>query len=251
MPPSPLLRAWLLRLRHGRDPDQYSHVSWHAIRWVLRHRAFTPGYLLRYWRLARLRLAHPDVVTRGMVFLGRGVQIETVPGRGRLDLGAFVHIGDGCGLRSHEGSLRLGSRTVLGRDVRMNCWLDIEVGEATLLADWCYVADFDHEHSDPNRVIKDQGLVKKPIRIGSGSWLGVRSTVLRGTVIGDGSIVAAHAVVRGVFDPFVVLAGAPARVVADREQRWSKAASTRQAFADLAAWHDRLGAGTRPEVTDG
>lgn len=236
-----MLRAWRHRLRHGRHPAQYPHLSREALAWVVRHRAVTPGYLLRYWRLLVFRLVHPDVVTRGMVFLGRGLVVETVPGRGRLDLGAFVHLGDRCALRAHEGVLRVGDRSVFGVDARVNCWLDIEIGAGTLVADWTYIADFDHVHADPDRPIKDQGLVKTPVRIGPGSWLGVRSTVLRGTVLGQGCVVAAHAVVRGVHPPASVLAGMPARVVADRRARWAEAAGSRQAFADLDRWHQRLG----------
>jgi hypothetical protein len=44
-----------------------------SLRWAVRHRAFTPWYLVRYWRFLRFRLAHPDVVVRGFVFFDRGV----------------------------------------------------------------------------------------------------------------------------------------------------------------------------------
>ena len=190
-----MLAAWTHRVRYGRDPRQYRHLSREALGWVWRHRAFTPGYLVRYARLLRLRLLHPDVVTTGVVFLGRHVRVETSPGRGRLVLGAFVHVGTRSVLRAHEGTLRLGDKVVLGEDVRVNCWLDIEIGDATLLADWSYVADFDHVHDDVTRPIKDQGIRKEPVRIGPGSWLGLRACVLRGTVLGDGTVVAAHAIV--------------------------------------------------------
>lgn len=209
-------RAWAVRLRDGRHPQQYPHLSVQALRWVVSHRAFGPGYLLRYARLLRLRLLHPDVVTHGVVFLGRGVRIETTPGYGRLHLGAFVHVGDGSVLRAHEGTLRIGDRCVLGSDARLTCWLDVDIGAGTLLADWCYVADFDHIHDDITRPIKDQGIRKGPVRVGAGSWLGLRATVLRGTDLGRGTVVAAHAVVKGSFGDDVVLAGVPAVVVADR-----------------------------------
>lgn len=212
-------RAWAVRLRQGRHPDQYRHLSPEALSWVWRHRALTPGYLLRYLRLLRLRVLHPDVVTSGMVFLGRGVRVETVPGYGRLHLGAFVHVGDRSVLRAHEGTLRVRDKVVLGSDVRITCWLDVDVGEAALLADWVYVADFDHVHDDVTRAVKDQGIRKAPVRVGPWSWLGLRASVLRGTELGRGTVVAAHAVVRGRFGDDVVLAGVPAVQVADRAER--------------------------------
>jgi hypothetical protein len=47
-----------------------------SIRWVVRHRAWTPYHLVRYWRFLVLRVRHPHVVTEGMVYLGRGVELK-------------------------------------------------------------------------------------------------------------------------------------------------------------------------------
>ena len=78
-----MIRAWLMRLRYGRDPRQARYLTPQSLRWVVHHRAFTPYYLLRYWRLFVLRVRHPDIVTTGMVFLGRNVELATRPGFGR------------------------------------------------------------------------------------------------------------------------------------------------------------------------
>lgn len=203
----------------SRDPRQLplrAFVSPASLRWVLRHRAWTPFYLVRYWRFLVLRLRHPDVVTEGFVFLGRRVEIETRRGYGRVVLGRWVHIGDDNRLRAHEGTLRLGDKTVLGRDNTLNCYLDVELGPACMVADWVYICDFDHRFDDPDRPVKDQGLVKSPVRIGAGVWIGVKASVLRGASIGADSVLAAHTVARGSIPPFSVVAGVPGRVVRDR-----------------------------------
>lgn len=187
-----------------------------SLRWVLRHRAFTPWYLVRYWRLLRLRLAHPHLVLRGLVFLGREVEVHCRPGYGRLEIGAFTHLGDRSAIRCHEGSLRIGDKVVFGCNTVVNCYLDVEIGAATLLADWVYIVDFDHRTTDLRVPIKDQGIVKSPIRIGPGSWLGTKVTVLRGAQTGRGCVVGANAVLRGGVPDYAVAAGNPARVVRDR-----------------------------------
>ena len=97
--------------RREPDPRQVPlrrFVSPESLRWVLRHRAYTPYYLVRYWRFLRLRLRHPQVVTEGFVFLGRDVEITARRGYGRVVLGRWVHLGDRCSLRAHEGTLRIG-----------------------------------------------------------------------------------------------------------------------------------------------
>jgi acetyltransferase-like isoleucine patch superfamily enzyme len=199
-----------------RDPRQARFLTRASLRWVVRHRAWTPYYLVRYWRFLRWRLRHRHVVTEGFVFLGRGARLDARKGYGRLVVGPWVHVGDGTALRCHEGNLRVADRCVFGREVTVTSYLDVEIGSATLLADWVYVADFDHRYADPARPIKDQGIVKAPVRIGPGCWLGVRATVLRGVEVGRGSVVAAHAVVTRDVPPMSVVAGVPARVVKRR-----------------------------------
>lgn len=209
-------------------------LSRDSLRWVLCNRAFTPWYLLRYWRLLRLRLAHPHIVLRGMVFLGRNVELECRPGYGRLEIGRWVHIGDGNSLRCHEGSLRIGDKVVFGNDSTVNCYLDIEIGASTLVADWVYVVDFDHRTDDVHRPIKDQGIVKGPVRIGPGSWIGTKATVLRGSRVGRGCVLGANTVVRGEIPDYAVAVGSPARVVRDRWDDYEAAETQRAAVADIA-----------------
>jgi acetyltransferase-like isoleucine patch superfamily enzyme len=217
-----------------RDPEQARFLTLDSLRWVVRHRAWTPWYLLRYLRLARLRIRHPHVVLKGMVFLGRKVEIEARPGYGRLEIGRWVHLGDGTSLRCHEGSMRIGDKVVMGRNNTLNCYLDVEVGAATLLADWVYVTDFDHRTEDVHRPIKDQGIVKSPVRIGPDTWVGVKVSVLRGSRVGRGCVLGAHAVVRGDIPDHAIAVGAPARVVRDRMADYEAAAAERAAVADMA-----------------
>lgn len=206
-------------LRGPRDPRQARFLTLSSLLWVVRHRAWTPYYLVRYLRFFWFRLRHPGVVTEGFVFLGRRVEVRARKGYGRVVLGRWVHLGDDNRLRCHEGTLRIGDKCVFGRDNTVNCYLDIEIGSATMVADWVYICDFDHVTSDLTIPIKDQGIVKAPVRIGPGSWIGTKVTVLRGTEMGQGTVVAAHAVVRGEFPDFAVVAGVPARLVRSRGSR--------------------------------
>jgi len=229
---SPLLRRWTRLGR--RDPRQARFLTVASLRWALRNRAFTPWYLVRYARLLRLRIAHPHVVLRGMVFLGKRVELHARAGFGRLEIGRWVHIGDGSSLRCHEGSLRIGDKVVLGKDNTVNCYLDVEIGAATIVADWVYVTDFDHKTSDVHVPIKDQGIVKTPVRIGPDCWIGAKVSVLRGTRIGRGSVLGAHAVVRGDVPEYSIAVGIPARVVRNRLADYEADAQRRAALADIA-----------------
>ncbi len=90
-----------------------------------------------------------------MVFLGKRVEVSARRGYGRLVIGTWVHVGDDNRLRCHEGSLRIGDKCVFGRDNSVNCYLDIEIGPATIVSDWVYICDFDHVYDRPHPA--DQG----------------------------------------------------------------------------------------------
>jgi len=203
-------------VRRARDPRQARFLTAASLLWVIRHRAWTPYYLVRYWRFFWFRLRNPHIVTEGFVFLGRRVEVCARRGYGRLVLGRWVHIGDDTSLRAHEGTLRIGDKCVFGRAGTVNCFLDVEFGAATMVADSVYVCDFDHVFSDVTVPIKDQGIVKSPVRIGPDVWVGVKSTVLRGVTVGAGSVLAAHTVVIRDVPPYSVVAGAPGRIVGNR-----------------------------------
>ncbi len=199
-----------------RDPRQARLVSAASVRWVLRNRAYTPYHLVRYWRLLLLRLRHPHVIVEGMVFLGRGVELTARRGYGRLILGAWSHYGDRCALRAHEGTVRTGAKVVLGSDVTVNAYLDGEIGASTLIADRVYITDFDHVTDDLGTPIKDQGIVKSPVRIGPDCWLGTGVVVTRGVTMGRGSVAGANAVVTRDVPAHAVVGGVPARVLRSR-----------------------------------
>ncbi|HEU0041913.1 MAG TPA: acyltransferase [Jiangellaceae bacterium] len=221
-------------LGRPRDPRQARYLTPASLRWVIRHRAWTPWYLVRYARLLRLRLLHPDVITEGMVFLGRKAVVRARPGYGRVILGRWVHVGDGTKLRAHEGTLRVGDKVVFGSDNTVNCYLDVEIGGRTLVADWVYITDFDHRFADLHTAIKDQGIVKSPVRIGPDCWLGAKVSVLRGSVVGRGCVLAAHAVVRGAIPDYAVAGGVPARVLKDRVAMYEADTARHAALADIA-----------------
>jgi len=53
----------------------------------------------------------------------------------------------------------------------------------------------------------------RPISIGKNCFIGCNSLILKGTVLGDGCVVGAGAVVSGVFEDHCVIAGNPAKVI--------------------------------------
>jgi acetyltransferase-like isoleucine patch superfamily enzyme len=62
-------------------------------------------------------------------------------------------------------------------------------------------------------LIREQGVTNKGIVIGNNVWIGAKVTFLDGCKIGNNSVVAAGAVVSGVFPDNVVIGGVPAKIL--------------------------------------
>lgn len=203
--------------RPEREPLRSARfLTFASLRWVVRNRALTPWYLMRYWRFFVFKLRNRHVITTGLVFMDRGVELYARRGYARLVLGRFVHLGVDTALRCHEGTLSLGDKSVLARDVSINCYLDVEIGDCALIADNVYISDFDHKFTDLDVPIKDQGIAKSRVRIERDVWLGTKVTVSRGVHIGEGAVVGANAVVTRDLPSHSVAVGVPARVIKDR-----------------------------------
>lgn len=121
----------------------------------------------------------------------------------RLDVGPEAEVIFGSGYIGPNTDLIIGHGMTVGDDCAIS---------------WgCQFIDRDfHEIDYPGRVaVKDPRIV-----IGSHVWIGSRVTVLKGTRIPDGCIVAAGSVVGGVFtEENCLLAGSPAKVIR-REVSW-------------------------------
>ena len=199
----------------------YPRFGWRrAVRTAVERRMVSWEYAQLYrrylYRRAEAFAKGDQVLFQGMVFTGKRVEFHARRDHGRIVLGPWCWIGNDNKLRAHEGQLSLGAKVVMGRDNVVNTYLDVEIGDASILADWIYVCDFDHRFERLDMPIKDQGIVTSPVRIGGDVWVGEKATVLRGVDIGHGSVVASHCLVNQSIPPFSIAVGVPVRVVRSR-----------------------------------
>ncbi|MGA9147611.1 MAG: acyltransferase [Candidatus Nanopelagicales bacterium] len=223
-----------MAFRRNTDPRQARYFTVSTLRWIIRNRAWSGWYLLRYWRFLMFRLRSPHVITEGFVFIGKRTKLHARKGYGRLIVGRWVHFGEGNFINAHEGTLRIGDKTVFGRYNTVQSYLDVEIGGKGIIADWIYICDFDHVFADVHRPITEQGIVKSPVRIGPDVWIGTKVSVLRGTTVGNGCVLAANSVIRGVVPPMSVMGGVPARLLKDRVSEYRATEQQRIDVADIA-----------------
>jgi acetyltransferase-like isoleucine patch superfamily enzyme len=179
----------------------------------------TPQYLLLAVRLLRHRFltsAGRRMRLDGMLFLGRGVKLE-IGRSAEMRFGRWTWIGDGTKIRCHEGTVRIGAKTVLGQECTISAYQHVSIGDQCIVADRVMLIDFDHNVAEVERPIRVQGIYKRDVRVGSNVWIGYGAQILRGVTVGDNAIVAAGAVVTKDVPGSAVVAGVPARVIRMRE----------------------------------
>ena len=198
------------------------------LRFLARHRMLNWRYGRLLWRYLWRRLLTASGrrwKTDGFVFFGRGLEIE-IAARGRVEFGRFVWIGDRTKIRCHEGLVEIGSKTVMGQECTITAYQHIRIGEQCVIADKAMFIDFDHGVVEVERPIRQQGIYKRDVEVGSNVWIGYGACVLRGVRVGDNSVIGTNSVVTKDVPANAVVGGIPARVLRMREAperlRWER-----------------------------
>jgi acetyltransferase-like isoleucine patch superfamily enzyme len=98
------------------------------------------------------------------------------------------------------------------------CAYRTKIGSGVLIARLVHIMDSDTHHVFDENGNKTN--MPREVVIGDNVWLGVKSTVMRGVVIGNGSIVSANSVVISKVKEHTLVAGMPARVFSE-VKKWS------------------------------
>lgn len=152
------------------------------------------------------------------VKIGRGCKFEgwvDIPQRGgKIMLGSYLHI---CRLVELSvpkgGTLILGDNVCIGRGNHITAHKFVEIGNDVMIAEYVCIHDNDHRFNDIDIPILKQGFISSPIAIGSGSWVGAQSTILRGAELGRDSVLGAGSLLNKKMPDFAVVAGCPAKVI--------------------------------------
>jgi galactoside O-acetyltransferase len=150
------------------------------------------------------------------VLFGEGIIIIGDPKR--VEIGDFCWLDSYCRIEVPSGFLRLGDRVHVGPGTILGGEGGLEIGSFTGIAAGCKIYSSslvpDNGKLMTPMVQASQKSAKiAPVSIGRRCFLGVNSTVLPGTTIGDDAIVGAHTLVTSDIPAKSVAVGAPARVI--------------------------------------
>lgn len=204
---------------------------------VLRRRLRLALFLLRVRVLATAQRSTLDIQVAPDLELGRGVVVQIGPRtENRLVIGPGCRILDDVFIQLKGATMELGPRVEIRRGTVLNvsgrlscaggniisyrnvihCAESIELEEYASTNEFVSIIDSTHHHDGPHLFFYEN-VSSAPISIGRNAWICNKSSVLLGVRVGHNSVVASHAVVNRDVPDGVVVGGAPARYLADRD----------------------------------
>lgn len=141
-----------------------------------------------------------------------------------------IEIGKGCDIHAiitaKKGAvIKIGDHTTIRGNSVIGAVSSIEIGNYVIVSNNVTIYDNNNHPTEPEKRIEmcKSGFYSElwdwkysaaaPVKIGNNVWIGEKSAVLKGVTIGEGAVVASHAVVTKDVPSYSVVAGNPAKVV--------------------------------------
>lgn len=165
-------------------------------------------------------LRHP-----GKMEIGNNVVMDdnsVLDAKGSDNKGIFiddnVFIGRNTIVYCQNGDIEIGENSNIGSNCQIFSAAHVRIGRNVLIAAYAYLVGGGHNYDDTDVPIIQQGRSASGITVENDVWLGAGVKVLDGVTIGEGSIIAAGAVVTEDIPPFSIAGGIPAKVIKSRKQ---------------------------------
>lgn len=149
-----------------------------------------------------LKIKGKVIIDNTNLLVGKDVTIYpnvTFWGDGKIVIGNGVSIGQG---------------TIIYSSKENGC---LEIGDGTHISAYCYIIDMDHG-TKINELIANQKNTYAKVSIGNDVWIAAGCKILKGSLISDGAIIGAGAVVKGFIPQNSIAVGVPCRVINHRQE---------------------------------
>lgn len=148
-----------------------------------------------------------------LVYVAKGFANEK---KGKVIIEDHCELSQGVVLKAYGGKITIGRNTFLGEYVTVYGHCGVEIGENTLIAMHTCILSSNHTIPDKVTLIRSQGDVLLPVKIGNDVWIGAGVKILGGIIIGDGCVIGAGAVVTKSLPPYAIAKGVPAKITGYR-----------------------------------
>ncbi|TVQ67109.1 MAG: acyltransferase [Balneolaceae bacterium] len=191
-----LFRGWklLLRFRNPRMTMLGKHVS--------------------FFNFAKIRFGR-------FMKLGDRVFLSALGSEGisigdNVGIGAYSRVIVSTSLNQIGTHIRIGNNVGIGEYAYLGGAGGLEIGDDCIIGQYFSCHPENHNYESAELPIRMQGVNRKGIHIGSNCWIGSKVTILDGVHVGDGSVIAAGAVVTKSFPANSIIGGVPAKQIKNR-----------------------------------
>ncbi len=133
--------------------------------------------------------------------------VRVMKNDGSITVGDKVLLHRFVKLSAYGGKISIGDRCYIGDRTEIHSGVEVKIGNGVNIAWDCNILDRDYHAFEADEE------VKKKVVIEDNVWIGVRSTILKGVTIGEGSVVAAGSVVTKDVPSKCLVGGNPAKVI--------------------------------------
>lgn len=130
-----------------------------------------------------------------------------------VNIGAYSKLTSTSHLSKYGIGLKMGNNSAVGDFTHFGASGGIEIGNDVIMGSYISFHSENHNFIDNSKLIREQGTTSKGIKIGNNVWVGAKVTFLDGSIVGNNSVVAAGALVNGVFPDNSVIGGVPAKIL--------------------------------------
>lgn len=129
----------------------------------------------------------------------------TVEGKSELRIDKKLKMHNGAKIRVRKGGkLEIGKNFGMSNGCVVTAYDHIKIGDNVMLGPNVLIYDQDHDYRAEGGVAAMK-FKTAPVVIGNNVWIGANTLILRGTTIGDNSVVGGGTVIKGEYPPNSVI----------------------------------------------
>lgn len=158
-----------------------------------------------------------NVNFRGTFNIGNHVKLFS-PISGLFNIGKGFSVGSFSIIEVTKNKVNTKSKISIGENTGfsefsyINGSGGLEIGDNVISGQYLSIHPENH-NIKPEVLYRHSGVTNQGIKIGNNVWIGSKVTILDGSEIGDNCVIAAGAVVKGIFKNNVLIGGVPAKIL--------------------------------------
>ena len=148
------------------------------------------------------KIIHPGIIMRGFSSLHPSTEV-IIQNKGTITIGKNVSTQRRVTFSSVGGNISIGNNVSFNRNDIIVCHNNISIGDNCIFGPNILIYDHDHKFNF-NEIFRDT-YNTSPIIIENNCWIGSNVVILRGTHVGEGSIIGASTVLQGDIPPHSIV----------------------------------------------